>query len=171
MSRHHSPTALFFPKGLPALPTVHTSQVHLSTSSYLANFWTGQKHQPRHPAIMDRLSTDSNWSKIPAEVPPPGVTSNFVDPESNASIATTISCILLPLLVIVVCLRLYCNIWVVRKFAYSDCNSTRPLLLASDSSVYFTACRLYSEIEIFYRLIWSIFATISNLNFDASLYW
>lgn len=53
---------------------------------------------------------------IPALAPPAGITSNFTDPESQASIVS-VSCILCLVLIIALSsLRFYTNLWVKKSF-------------------------------------------------------
>lgn len=65
-----------------------------------------------------------DYSKIPSVAPPAGVTPNFIDPVTNASVAKIVISILLPVTLIFVTLRTYCNFRLDRKRAYSDCKHT-----------------------------------------------
>ena len=57
----------------------------------------------------------------PAMPPPPGVTSNFVNPEHNYNRFIVVNCIFLPIAVIAVCLRSYTRIAILRNFSADDC--------------------------------------------------
>ena len=58
---------------------------------------------------------------VPANVPPPGVTPNFVDPP-NLETATTAMCVLMIILVTAaVALRLYSTVHVTRSTGLEDC--------------------------------------------------
>ena len=58
---------------------------------------------------------------IPAGKPPPGVTSNFVDPAYDGARFIAISAVFLGLAVIVVVLRAYTRVVIQRSFAADDC--------------------------------------------------
>lgn len=59
-------------------------------------------------------------AKIPLLPPPPGVTPNFVNPESRCSVLIIVSTICLALLLLFVTLRLYSRIWIARAFGLDD---------------------------------------------------
>lgn len=57
----------------------------------------------------------------PAMVPPPGVIPNFVDPPSLRHAATTMLALYLVLSMIVVLMRMYTKIFILRQMASEDC--------------------------------------------------
>jgi hypothetical protein len=73
------------------------------------------------------LPAGIDWSQIPSGAPPPGETPNFIDPVKNSSTNLIVISILLPITVIVVGLRAYCNFWLDRKRVYSDCEYGREV--------------------------------------------
>lgn len=60
-------------------------------------------------------------SAIPAAAPPPGVTSNFVNPESLASTTMGIGICMLVLTAFVVTVRLFSNYKAARGLGWDDC--------------------------------------------------
>lgn len=60
-------------------------------------------------------------SKIPAEPPPPGVKSNFVDPPSQAYIPRIFTYVTLPPMLLFIALRIYVRIFITHKFGLDDC--------------------------------------------------
>lgn len=87
-----------------------------------------------------------DWN-IPSTPPPPGVTSNFTNPESKGyeSIITTTIC--LSLVAPVFALRLYSKAFVTRSFGWDDCKSirARPFLKGispTDRFNYIDTCAL-----------------------------
>lgn len=57
----------------------------------------------------------------PGIPPPPGVTSNFVNPESCAHIPRIVIAISIPIMTICVLMRLYTRLFVTRTFGIDDC--------------------------------------------------
>lgn len=66
-------------------------------------------------------------SKIPLAKPPPGVTSNFVNPPSLATPVIVVNVILLCLMVPVVVLRVYTRARIVRHVDWDDCKPASSL--------------------------------------------
>ena len=60
-------------------------------------------------------------SKIPASDPPPGIVPNFNDPPSRRPVATVMVSVTLALMVLFVVLRLYADLWVLRKLEKASC--------------------------------------------------
>jgi len=59
-------------------------------------------------------------SKYPALQPPPGVQSNFVDPDSRGYVLLTVGSILFALMVFVLAARIYVRFFVARQFSWGD---------------------------------------------------
>ena len=72
-----------------------------------------------------------DYSEIPSQPPPPGITPNFVDPVTNGQITTIVISILLPLMLAIVVLRVYGCLWVNRRFAKSDCKYDSSIVMGS----------------------------------------
>jgi hypothetical protein len=70
------------------------------------------------------------WN-VPAATPPNGTISNFVNPPNIGYRQTTTNIVVLVIMIIVVFLRLYTRIFIVKSFGYDDCTyeSIRLLLL------------------------------------------
>lgn len=58
---------------------------------------------------------------IPAMSPPPGKTSNFVDPEYQGTKFIVVNCIFLPLAVLALAVRTWTRVCIVRNFQADDC--------------------------------------------------
>ena len=56
----------------------------------------------------------------PAIPPPPGVTSNFVNPHTRAPVAIIFISIAISLMWLVVMTRLYSKAWILRSFGWDD---------------------------------------------------
>ena len=67
-----------------------------------------------------------NYSTIPSQAPPPGITPNFTHPATNEHVTTVVVSILLPLMLAFIALRLHNCLWVTRRFAKSDCEWKIP---------------------------------------------
>ena len=68
-----------------------------------------------------QLSSDMNpLAHLPALAPPPGVTPNFVDPESQASMVTITSITCLALIILISSLRFYTNLWIKKSLKSDD---------------------------------------------------
>lgn len=59
-------------------------------------------------------------SHIPAGVPPPGVISNFENPQSEAKLIIIISTICLCFMIPIARIRVYSRIWITRSFGWDD---------------------------------------------------
>lgn len=59
-------------------------------------------------------------TQVPALAPPPGVTSNFVNPESQALMVIIISIFCLVLTTVISFLRFYTNTWIKKVFRADD---------------------------------------------------
>jgi hypothetical protein len=60
------------------------------------------------------------WN-VPAATPPNGTIPNFVNPPNIGYRQTTTNIVVLVIMIIVVFLRLYTRIFIVRSFGYDDC--------------------------------------------------
>lgn len=69
----------------------------------------------------------TDYSILPAGIPPPGVTPNFVNPESRGSTAIIVNIVSMTLVVCFVMSRFYSKYYVLHKPSWDDC---KPLLLA-----------------------------------------
>ena len=65
----------------------------------------------------------TDYSMIPAGTPPPGVTPNFVNPESRGRIAIIVNIISMTLMVGFVVTRFYSKYYVLHKPSWDDCKS------------------------------------------------
>ncbi|KAH8901739.1 hypothetical protein GQ53DRAFT_740474 [Thozetella sp. PMI_491] len=69
------------------------------------------------------MASDSggiDWTEIPSGIPPPGVTPNFANPESNAYITRDVMYGFLPLMIVFLVLRIYARIHTGFKFGPDD---------------------------------------------------
>ena len=76
--------------------------------------------------IMDPLSISNVSSRdvtLPALIPPPGVTSDFVNPETRASALVITSTICITLVVLCVAVRFYTKIHIKHAWGLDDCTS------------------------------------------------
>ena len=62
-----------------------------------------------------------NYENIPAIPPPPGVVSNFENPETLASSIIGVNVTFLSLMLIVVFIRIYARSFIVRSLGWDDC--------------------------------------------------
>lgn len=67
-----------------------------------------------------------DYAHIPAMPPPPGVTSNFVNPKSRANVFIASSAVCLSLMLPIVIMRLFSRIWINRSFAVDDGQLSLP---------------------------------------------
>jgi hypothetical protein len=70
------------------------------------------------------------WT-VPAATPPHGIIPNFIDPPSIGYRQTTTNIVVLVIMIVVVALRLYTRIFIVKSFGYDDCtygSGTPPVL-------------------------------------------
>ena len=73
----------------------------------------------------------ADLSKIPALDPPPGITSNFLDPVNRANI-TVIPCAgIVAVMILFVFLRMYTKIYITHSTGWDDCKITLldPMLI------------------------------------------
>ena len=61
------------------------------------------------------------WSETPALEPPPGVESNFTDPEDRGSIILIVGSTLLALMILLYSVRMYTKFFVIGKLSWDDC--------------------------------------------------
>lgn len=71
--------------------------------------------------IVDQIRQD--WLNGPAMVPPPGVTPNFVDPPNQRHIVLFVLIFYMTLSTIVILMRMYTKIFLLRKTVFEDCMS------------------------------------------------
>lgn len=64
---------------------------------------------------------------IPAMPPPPGKTSNFVDPEYQGTKFIVVNCVFLPLAVVALVVRTWTRVCIVRNFQDDDCMRPRSI--------------------------------------------
>ena len=57
----------------------------------------------------------------PAMPPPPGKTSNFVNPEYQGTKFIVVNCIFLPMAVVALAVRTWTRVFIVRNFRSDDC--------------------------------------------------
>ena len=62
----------------------------------------------------------ATMENYPAAPPPPGVTPNFVDPETRAPAVIAVSAVCLGLMWPVLTTRLYSKAWILRTFGWDD---------------------------------------------------
>lgn len=60
-------------------------------------------------------------SETPSGMPPPGQVPNFVNPPSRAGITTVIVSVTLALMIVFVTVRVYADVWVLRKMEKAGC--------------------------------------------------
>lgn len=60
-------------------------------------------------------------SKIPLMQPPPGVTSNFINPPSLANVIIAVQAVFLTLMLGLVILRIYTRAYLTRSLGWDDC--------------------------------------------------
>lgn len=63
------------------------------------------------------------FTHIPALLPPPGITPNFSNPQSQALMVTVTSIICLIMVVIISSLRFYTNAWIKKSLKADDSKS------------------------------------------------
>jgi hypothetical protein len=74
---------------------------------------------------------DSDLSQIPAQTPPPGVISNFVNPVSSSPACRIVIFITLPLMIFFLALRVYVRQYRARA-ASADDGKSEPLYTSFD---------------------------------------
>lgn len=57
----------------------------------------------------------------PAAAPPPGVKSNFVNPESLSRYSVLISVMIVGISTLAILVRMYTKIWIIQKVEWEDC--------------------------------------------------
>jgi hypothetical protein len=75
------------------------------------------------------------WN-VPAATPPNGTIPNFVDPPNIGYRQTTTNIVVLVIMIIVVFLRLYTRIFIVKSFGYDDCTYESIGLLVLNHATY-----------------------------------
>ena len=60
---------------------------------------------------------------LPALLPPPGITSNFVDPTSRGKDLVITSALCIPLMVVCVAVRFYTKLRIKHVWGWDDCES------------------------------------------------
>lgn len=107
---------------IPLIPTIHL---------FLIEFFNLLKDRKYIQSCVKSM----DWN-IPSLPPPPGVTSNFKNPESKGyeSIITTTIC--LSLMTPVFVLRLYSKAFVTRSLGWDDCKSERAPPFLNEISSY-----------------------------------
>ena len=68
----------------------------------------------------DLLDMSIDYAHTPALPPPPGVTPNFVDPESQANLFVSVTAVCIALMLPIVIMRLYSRVCITRSFAIDD---------------------------------------------------
>ena len=63
------------------------------------------------------------YGNLPALAPPPGVLPSFTTRNEHAVVFHTLCSILLVILYVFLCLRLYAKIWIKRSPGFDDCKS------------------------------------------------
>ena len=71
----------------------------------------------------------SNGVTLPALFPPPGVTSNFVNPETRGPALVVTSAICITLMVVCVAVRFYTKIHIKKTWGWDDCSYGSRLML------------------------------------------
>ncbi|KAI1762136.1 hypothetical protein GGR53DRAFT_532907 [Hypoxylon sp. FL1150] len=107
-------------------------------------------------------SSDIDYSQIPLGPPPPGGTSNFIDPPRN-SWATKVSVyVTLPLIFIFILLRIYARVRVTRKFDLDDWMFVAGCIFS------FSYCGIiisWMYQDVYGRHYWDIPATLLTVEF------
>lgn len=67
------------------------------------------------------MDHNQNLWLVPAATPPNGTIPNFVNPPSIGYQQTMTNIVVLVIMIIVVALRLYTRIFIVKSFGYDDC--------------------------------------------------
>ena len=68
-------------------------------------------------------------AQIPLSPPPPGVTSNFVNPVSQATAIKVISTICMLFVFVSFAMRIYVRLWIKRTLQKDDCKTFHPSLI------------------------------------------
>jgi len=79
--------------------------------------------QPGSGLEIDMADPNIDYWQVPAATPPNGTTSNFVNPPSVGNRQTITNIITLIIMIVVVLLRLYTRIFIVKSVGYDDCAS------------------------------------------------
>ncbi|KAI0169179.1 hypothetical protein GGR52DRAFT_510976 [Hypoxylon sp. FL1284] len=70
--------------------------------------------------MMASSQPDIDYSTVPAAAAPPGMTSNLIDPPSNAQLTKRVVYITLPIIVVCLMMRIYASLRISRKFHLDD---------------------------------------------------
>ena len=66
------------------------------------------------------FAQSDEYKHIPALTPPPGVVPNFAAPNERAAVFSVLGSILLVIVYLFLCLRLYAKIWIKRNPGFDD---------------------------------------------------
>ncbi len=64
--------------------------------------------------------------QLPAGTPPPGVVSNFTNPEDKGYVLVTVATVFLVLGLFAFCIRAYGRVYVIKRVGWGDGKRTRP---------------------------------------------
>lgn len=67
------------------------------------------------------MDPNVDYWQVPSAKPPNGITPNFVDPPSIGHRQTATNIVVLIVMIVVVLLRLYTRIFIVKSVGYDDC--------------------------------------------------
>ena len=100
---------------------------------------------------MAQSNDPATLAGIPAALPPPGVVPNPEHPYSSGYILIVVGTILLTVMLLSVCIRIYTKIRIVKKSSPDDCKlmSTALRIILTDSCRYMChRCGMFSSINI-----------------------
>ena len=80
---------------------------------------------------MASLNTAIESSSLPFHPPPPGITANYVNPESQGGLLVGIGLTFLSLMICLVAMRLYTKVFVARRWDLEDSRSSSTLYFLS----------------------------------------
>lgn len=72
---------------------------------------------------------------LPGLLPPPGETSNFMNPYSRGQTYTVVATTIIVVMLLLVTIRLYTKYFVIRKLTSDDCKSYHPILCANNKAL------------------------------------
>lgn len=105
---------------------------------------------------------------IPGLLPPPGVTSNFVDPYNGAKYTVTMVATLLPLATAFVWIRMYTRVCLIRSHGRDDCElsvfyaeETRAIVLISSRYFFHGLGKLSSSTHLLEKQVPTLLLHIS----------
>ncbi len=79
------------------------------------------------------MDSATDYTRVPAASPPPGLTANFVDPPTLACSVLEVSLSLSVTTTAFVAARIYAKACVVRKLGFDDCEFSLPRVTSFDS--------------------------------------